>query len=387
MRCQEVMELMQRYLDMDLAEAEEQTMLAHLRVCPECSDMFERLKLLQEELAELPKVAPPYSIVDSILPKLEELALWQEPGAASDSTAAAPARVASEGKVVVMEDQRERRGLISWRVVAGVAAAGIVLGMFIFSSNSAVHDKSAESMLMDMKGSNNASSTKIMANQAGAPQADNSAGASKDVADTYVAKDQYGGTVTTEPSPQAKGDKPITVDSAVVVRSDTTVTTSSAGGTEQKTQKEPSTKESMGALPSQEKPKAAAAPTEAPREESSPAPAPSNQADSESFRKTVNDTNSGITSFTLTANPSSAPVQQSVSPNGDYTASVKDSSFHLTGKDGRTLFTVSPALKEGERLELGKWTEPAKVTYLIHHADGQSTTFQVDAVAKTETKI
>ena len=70
---QEVMEYMQRYLDDDLTEDEYARLKEHLENDPHNSMLFERMKRLSDDLARLPKVTPPYSIVDSIIPKLEEM--------------------------------------------------------------------------------------------------------------------------------------------------------------------------------------------------------------------------------------------------------------------------------------------------------------------------
>ncbi|MBR2569235.1 MAG: zf-HC2 domain-containing protein, partial [Paenibacillus sp.] len=73
MNCQEVVTLMQRELDHDLDAPEQKLLAEHLNRCPACSEMYERLKLLNEDLEMLPKAMPPFSIVDSILPKLDEI--------------------------------------------------------------------------------------------------------------------------------------------------------------------------------------------------------------------------------------------------------------------------------------------------------------------------
>lgn len=73
MKCQEVMELMQRHLDADLNEEENKALEEHLNTCASCTQMFERLQLLSAELVNLPKVTPPISIVDSIMPTLNEI--------------------------------------------------------------------------------------------------------------------------------------------------------------------------------------------------------------------------------------------------------------------------------------------------------------------------
>jgi hypothetical protein len=130
-------------------------MLAHLKQCPGCSDLYVRLKLLHEELAQLPKVKPAYSIVDAILPQLEEMPLWSTDSAEGPETSAA----AKEQVVSLPQAQvrRGRRGLISWRVFSGVAAAGIIIGLFLSNQD-------------NFSGNKSASESVVMENRAGAPQ-------------------------------------------------------------------------------------------------------------------------------------------------------------------------------------------------------------------------
>ncbi|MGO4274962.1 anti-sigma factor, partial [Paenibacillus sp. TAF58] len=73
MNCQEVMEFMQRQLDGDLDAKEEDELHAHLMHCLDCAQMFERLQRLSDELTQLPKVVPPYSLVDAIMPQLADI--------------------------------------------------------------------------------------------------------------------------------------------------------------------------------------------------------------------------------------------------------------------------------------------------------------------------
>lgn len=112
MNSQEVMELMHRYLDGDLDERETTRLLEHLQQSPESAVMFERLKQLHLDLAQLPKVTPPQSIVDAILPRLEAVS--------SDGEQAA-------GKPAA-QSRAERRPRIFVPWVGGVvAAAALVL--------------------------------------------------------------------------------------------------------------------------------------------------------------------------------------------------------------------------------------------------------------------
>lgn len=108
MKCEEVMEYMQRCLDMDLTDVENAAMQEHMKTCTSCAEMFERLNHLSEELVKLPKIAPPYSIVDSILPRLDEI-----------DEQATTAIVQPEP----ISKWREFRNSVSFRVLGGMAAA------------------------------------------------------------------------------------------------------------------------------------------------------------------------------------------------------------------------------------------------------------------------
>ncbi|MDP5273052.1 anti-sigma factor family protein [Chengkuizengella axinellae] len=73
MKCQEVIQFMQRDLDGDLNKDEQKQMLDHIESCHSCTEMFDRLKNVSNELEQLPKVTPPISLVDQILPQLDEI--------------------------------------------------------------------------------------------------------------------------------------------------------------------------------------------------------------------------------------------------------------------------------------------------------------------------
>ncbi|HZG78386.1 MAG TPA: zf-HC2 domain-containing protein, partial [Paenibacillus sp.] len=73
MTCEEVMELMQRHLDGDLNSEEQKRLSEHLDACEDCADMMERLQRVDEDLANLPKGTPAYSLVDGILPRLAQI--------------------------------------------------------------------------------------------------------------------------------------------------------------------------------------------------------------------------------------------------------------------------------------------------------------------------
>jgi hypothetical protein len=74
MKCQQADNLIQRSLDHDLDESEERTLQTHLAHCPACAQFYASMRALSLGLENLPQVEPPYSIVDSIMPKLAGLA-------------------------------------------------------------------------------------------------------------------------------------------------------------------------------------------------------------------------------------------------------------------------------------------------------------------------
>ncbi|GGG55985.1 anti-sigma factor family protein [Paenibacillus radicis (ex Gao et al. 2016)] len=145
MNCQEVIELMHRQLDGDLDEQEHQLLLKHTRQCPDCAAMFERLKKLSSELENLPRVMPSYSLVDAIMPQLEQLESYRISEAASVETPEAKPGGRSAPS---------RRRKPGWRMWSGAIAASVVAGMFIVSYNAGLfengsNDKSFSSSVAD----------------------------------------------------------------------------------------------------------------------------------------------------------------------------------------------------------------------------------------------
>ncbi|WP_318781045.1 anti-sigma factor family protein [Paenibacillus sp. OAS669] len=199
MMCQEVIELMQRYLDQDLDELEYEQMLGHLQQCSECTELFQRLVALSEELEQLPKVTPAYSLVDAIMPKLQRI----DEGFPAVEYPAAPVMAQPEQyneknnneKAAVSIDQaagwRKRiRGLVSMRIVGGVVAAGLVLGFFVFEQqekNSSMQD--AGPMLLSSSQSKTESADSAASSGAGNSTQPKAAGAAEPFLDRNVAKE------------------------------------------------------------------------------------------------------------------------------------------------------------------------------------------------------
>ena len=119
MTCDEGRELIQHSIDSDLDSQETVLMNEHIRTCPDCAAFLERMTLLSKNLAELPRVAPPFSLVDAILPKLEII----------DAEArVAEARAAQTGNVVPEEPAElpRRRNRSTLRRAAGEKAVKLI---------------------------------------------------------------------------------------------------------------------------------------------------------------------------------------------------------------------------------------------------------------------
>ncbi|WP_239617451.1 anti-sigma factor family protein [Cohnella mopanensis] len=126
MICQEVMELMQRYIDGDLDQQETSLMMDHAGQCPDCAAMLARLQKLSSELEQLPRVVPKYSLVDAIMPELERLHA-AEPAKGTDANEEASEPIRTKGR-----SNRPARHLFA--KISGVVAAGVIVGLMLFSS-------------------------------------------------------------------------------------------------------------------------------------------------------------------------------------------------------------------------------------------------------------
>ncbi|WP_334077291.1 anti-sigma factor family protein [Paenibacillus sanfengchensis] len=135
MNCSEAVEWMHRYIDHDLDEEQSSVLFEHMEGCPECAEKFALLQELSAKLEDLPKVTPPFSLVDAILPQLDEIDRARREGGAGFEVL--PASMVAEGTASELsrnERRREsgqRRGRIYRAGALGVAAAAI-LGIFIY---------------------------------------------------------------------------------------------------------------------------------------------------------------------------------------------------------------------------------------------------------------
>lgn len=143
MKCAEVIEWMHRYLDHDLSREEITEMFQHIDDCLSCAEIFDRLTMLSKQLEQLPDVKAPFSIVDSILPKLDEL----------DRGLLQSGKEESEDQVVVpfsregLRDKRQKGSSLGKRTGIGAVAAALILGIAIFNMPKEIPDAQVENLL------------------------------------------------------------------------------------------------------------------------------------------------------------------------------------------------------------------------------------------------
>jgi hypothetical protein len=122
MKCEEVIDLMQRELDGDLNTMEKKKLFHHLSSCYDCQALFERFKTLSFQLESLPKVNPPYSIVDKVLPTLDQV---------EHST---NGKVSSLTEKAGLKKKGIKKSKKWW--IPSIAAAAVLLVAFILSDQS-----------------------------------------------------------------------------------------------------------------------------------------------------------------------------------------------------------------------------------------------------------
>ncbi|QMV40463.1 anti-sigma factor family protein [Cohnella cholangitidis] len=130
MICQEVMELMQRYIDGDLDQQETSLMMDHAGQCPDCAAMLARLQKLSSELEQLPRVVPKYSLVDAILPELDRLHAAES----SKGLNVSQERSDSSAPTSTPSGRSNRPARHLFGKISGAVAAGIVAGLLLFSN-------------------------------------------------------------------------------------------------------------------------------------------------------------------------------------------------------------------------------------------------------------
>lgn len=406
MNCQEMVELIQRYVDLDLAEAEEQILLSHLKECPECAEYFERLKLFSNELKSLPKVTPPYSIVNAVLPKLKEMGLFPEEGAALEPAAGLKR---SDQKRSSRKTHRAKeqsyRGVLQWRFALGGMAAGIALGIFLFSSNGAVLQQRAEGLLMqnrtsDALVSGNKDNAANKTGSSAKPGKSGNAGApsgtqyGQAASNAPGATPKPGETPSAAATPQSPGDH-AALGSGLNNSPKTAEPDKSLNGHLPSTV--PAAPSETKAAPESASPANTAGDSSKDGAKPTPAPSSNDTASSSSKQYDIKQPTPtpsaefsafGARGFALPM-PTPAPADdhtQLTSPSGTYLAVIKDQTVLVTDKNGSEVFRSQFRWKDDDAIRLTAWTDAGKLVYLVKSSDGTETSFTIDAAAKTETK-
>jgi hypothetical protein len=352
MNCEQMMEWMQRYVDEDLPQAEQDILMAHIKQCPDCAASFEQLQNLSAELSRLPMVSPPFSIVDSILPKLAELDTLQ----ASIQVAYLPEKIP------------HKKSLFSWKMGAGFVAAAVFFSL-IAVNLSPSSNKDASDMLMattaskdapekvdQVQGSRVADQGKyttdaVSPKASEAPTAateDRNAGAFSDATDT--AKKAQSTEAAKEKSLASEQPKTTSSTSKNLAKPEPTISVPFSTAV---------TKDSRNAKIAPAVP----SPT--------PAPVPKEEVKVKRAQK----------SFAATEEASAPSL---ASDDGNFIGYVEQQTVIVRIPDGSQVYTSSIQWKPTDSIQLIKWEDNAHLTYEVTLEDGQLKRFVIDLILKTE---
>jgi hypothetical protein len=67
MKCQQIRDMFHKYLDQELEASDQAKMNHHLESCAACSEEWQNLNHISAMLSQLPKVTPPYPLVDQVI--------------------------------------------------------------------------------------------------------------------------------------------------------------------------------------------------------------------------------------------------------------------------------------------------------------------------------
>ncbi|EFM12720.1 conserved hypothetical protein [Paenibacillus curdlanolyticus YK9] len=370
MTCQEVMDFMQRQLDGDLNENEAEILTAHTRHCSDCADMFDRLKRLSTELESLPKVVPAFSIVDSIMPQLDQIEIAsaepKQPEAEGDTEVSQPAS---------RRAPRRREGgwfkRVSWPAVSGVVAAGIVAGLFLVMYNP---------IQPNMESKSDTASTESTAASDVAPKTavDETLTISQDdvqktTNDTEVRTESpssFGG------SGDATGDRPL-VGAPKVSESEQRIGTAGTSG-QNKIEK---------VTPYADDPADQDEYTPSYKEIAPLAPADESTSDSKSVSAIVkNQYGQAMSIMSDGAASTSAVSNVTNSPDGLYSAAIMEGAIYIyTIQEGTVMYE---GVKHAGETSNVSWSDDSKVLFFeVKDADGQTTHYKVDTATWSASKV
>lgn len=394
MICEEVIELMQRHLDDDLNNEEHKQMRDHLDACPECAEMMERLVQIDQDLGNLPKVTPSFSLVDAILPQLHQLdAELNKEAALPRRDDAAAMELVSDRSAAKPAGARARRlppfYRSVWAKATGVAAAAAVLGVMMVNglsdsfpqdgaarSTSSPQSGAEQSRLMESAAADNAvpaAPEPLMmekAPKANEEEIDGEAAGSPEPSETptsnvqeRMAAPEESGIGKVQPEATAYDAEEARTEDQSRGGANSIAGTPDNGG---RTESEPAV-ESEPVEPEQE-------------------PIPATRED-----PALQDGGGMNFGFGIASVPETPEPPESVaSDDGAFTASVLtlengESSVVLTDRAGETVFESANVWKEGDTIRLDAWSG-AMFTYTVY-TEGEERSFRIDAEAGTETGL
>lgn len=372
MKCPEAVEWMHRYLDGDLSVEESDLLIAHLRSCDDCAEAFGLLKHLSDNLYQLPDVTPKYSIVDSILPRLQEIdrARAEEGSALEMTEPQVPLMrtVQSRTKKPKRSSFWQRSSSRTW--VGGVAAAAAILGLFIYQhepttvpnaeiASTATSSSHMEKSITDENSAGSAASDMVApsvtqeqtakSTDGAASRADSVNGETKTELKAEISSNDNGKSNDSASAPKQEGSKhPSSVaekktqqsqkkESSAIPNKNTATTSPDSSSVNEST----SSSDKVDA----KKP----ADTQG-SQENQIAEAPDKKVTATGPVTKPGGSFMGITSF--------PPVK--VSPNGKYTAEVEQSHLKVYVNDGQNRTLLSDIPLNGDWVK-GEWSEDSKV--------------------------
>jgi hypothetical protein len=339
MNCELMMEWMQRFVDVDLTQTEEQSLMTHISQCPDCAASFEQLQRLSAELSLLPMVVPPFSIVDSILPRLAELDAQQ-----------AAIKVA----YLPTPDQR-KKPLFYWKIAAAFVAAAAIFGLIAVNLEP-ISKFDASGML-------------------------NTGSASKDTANYEIADAASGSEAAKSETPMA-ASKDATVDNSTFNKADTITEQSkslSSGTSDKKPQATVGKTDDLRVFGMDETVKKSQkfAP------QISPSPVPQSAAPAVEDKDLMFTTDASSPTSTPASTPASAN-QTLASDDGNFIGVVEQQIVQVQTPDGNRIYTSSNQWKSTDTIRLLLWQDNQRLTYEVTMEDGQLKRFIINPILKTE---
>jgi hypothetical protein len=358
MNCEQMMEWMQRFVDQDLPQAELDILMSHIAQCPDCAASFEQLKQLSAELSSLPAVSPPFSIVDSILPKLAQIDAWQ----ASTEGAYLPEKIHS------------KKSFFSWKMGVGFVAAAIIFGL-IAVNLSPTSKNDASDMLSATTAAKRAEERAAQIPNSGAAQ-DNaitsatptSATSSPEIPKaTPAAPKEPKVRVTSAPSATTQMDKSTEVAQQKSIAPKQPKITS--GTSKNLVKPEPTINAPLGNDVTNDAIKTYKIAPDIP----SPTPAPVPNKDEKSKGSM----------YSITTTEESSPLSLA-SEDGNYIGYVEHQTVLVRTPDGSQIYTSTIQWNSADVIQLLKWEDDTHLSYEVTMEDGQLKRFVIDVILKTE---